>query len=256
MRQRGDSPTRPRGRAARVLTGAIVALAAAVVVLLGVYVFAGELAPGGERGSIVVMALWFVAAVGAGFLVQRRVRFLRVPLATGIVGTIVVVTGILGYTAVTDRVVDEQVAMAGEVAPAGPPARFAEQPPAPDPARAPSPAPAVNVEVGAGSFRDLGHPTSGRASAIELAEGGRVLTLTDFETDNGPDLLVYLVAGEVDGNGDGEGFVDLGALKGNIGDQQYAIPDDVDLARYSSVVIWCRAFSSGFGVAELSPPGA
>jgi len=55
----------------------MVALAAAVVVVLGVYVFAGELAPGGERGSMAVIALWFVVAVAAGFLIQRRVRFLR-----------------------------------------------------------------------------------------------------------------------------------------------------------------------------------
>jgi len=87
----------------------------------------------------------------------------------------------------------------------------------------------VNVEIGAGEFRGLAHPTSGRATAIELAEGGRVLTLTDFETDNGPDLLVYLVSGDVNANGDGDGSIDLGALKGNIGDQQYAIPDGLDL---------------------------
>jgi hypothetical protein len=110
----------------------------------------------------------------------------------------------------------------------------------------------VNTALGEGGFRGLAHPTTGTATAIELAEGGRVLTLTDFETDNGPDLLVYLVEGDVNSNGDGDGFVDLGALKGNIGDQQYAIPDSVDLDRYSSVVIWCRAFSVGFGVAELA----
>jgi len=233
----------------------MVALAAAVVVVLGVYVFAGELAPGGERGSMAVIALWFVVAVAAGFLIQRRVRFLRVPLAIGIVGTIVAVTGILGYTAVTDRVVDEQVAVAGDVAPAPPRPQAAGDAPAraADAAPARAAAPAVNVEIGAGEFRGLAHPTSGRATAIELAEGGRVLTLTDFETDNGPDLLVYLVSGDVNANGDGDGSIDLGALKGNIGDQQYAIPDGLDLTEFDSVVIWCRAFSSGFGVAELSP---
>src|SRR3954452_25024136 len=45
--------------------------------------------------------------------------------------------------------------------------------------------------------------------------------------------------------------VDLGALKGNQGDQQYNIPGRVDLERYSTAVIWCRAFSVLFARAPL-----
>jgi hypothetical protein len=40
-------------------------------------------------------------------------------------------------------------------------------------------------------------------------------------------------------------------LKSNVGNQQYEIPDDVDLDKYSTVVIWCRAFSVEFGAAQL-----
>jgi hypothetical protein len=45
--------------------------------------------------------------------------------------------------------------------------------------------------------------------------------------------------------------VDLGALKGNKGNQQYALPRDLDLERFTTVVIWCRAFSVNFARAPL-----
>ena len=48
------------------------------------------------------------------------------------------------------------------------------------------------------------------------------------------------------------GFVDLGALKGNIGDQNYDVPADLDLSRYRAVSIWCRRFSVNFGAAPLA----
>ena len=73
-------------------------------------------------------------------------------------------------------------------------------------------------------------------------------TLTDFETDPGPDLRVYLATDE--GASD---FADLGALKGNRGDQQYELPASLDLDRYATVLVWCRAFSVGFGQAPLEP---
>jgi electron transfer DM13 len=46
--------------------------------------------------------------------------------------------------------------------------------------------------------------------------------------------------------------VDLGALKGNRGDQQYRLPRGTGL-RGRAVVIWCRAFSARFGSAVLTP---
>jgi hypothetical protein len=73
---------------------------------------------------------------------------------------------------------------------------------------------------------------------VKLASGRRVLTLTDFETSAGPDLRVRI------------GDADLGALKGNRGDQQYDVPKDLD-PRGDTVRIWCRAFSALFGSAEL-----
>ncbi|MDH3497546.1 MAG: DM13 domain-containing protein, partial [Gemmatimonadota bacterium] len=48
------------------------------------------------------------------------------------------------------------------------------------------------------------------------------------------------------------GFVGLGGLKGNVGDQNYDIPAGTDLTRYRTVTIWCRRFSVNFGSAPLS----
>ncbi len=101
----------------------------------------------------------------------------------------------------------------------------------------------------AGTFSSLSKETNGQAIVTELADGSRVLRLEDFETSNGPDVRVYLSAGEEDSYG--KDFVDLGGLKGNVGNQNYAIPSGTDLKRYDTAVIWCRRFTVAFGAAEL-----
>src|ERR671933_84994 len=92
------------------------------------------------------------------------------------------------------------------------------------------------------------------AAVVLVGIGSRVLRLTDFATSNGPDVRVYLVAApDVTDNATVKqaGFVELGALKGNKGDQNYAVPATVDLAKYRTVTIWCRRFSVNFGSAPL-----
>jgi hypothetical protein len=84
---------------------------------------------------------------------------------------------------------------------------------------------------------------------IRDTDGRRYLTLTSFSTSPGPDLRVRLVPGDAS-DGGADGAVDLGALKGNRGDQQYVIPRGVDVSG-RTVVIWCRAFSAPFGSAKL-----
>ena len=75
-----------------------------------------------------------------------------------------------------------------------------------------------------------------------------MLTLTKFAVNNGPDLRVYLVPG--DGKDTGK-HIDLGGLKGNKGNQKYDVPGSADVAKYKTVVIWCRAFSVAFARATL-----
>ncbi|MGH2794497.1 MAG: DM13 domain-containing protein [Actinomycetota bacterium] len=118
-------------------------------------------------------------------------------------------------------------------------------------------APATNVVLSTGRFRDLEHPTSGVAKIVRLADGSRVVRLEDFRTSSGPDVVVWLSsipATEDDWHAYDDGtFVNLGALKGNVGSQNYTIPANVDIAKYRSVVIWCRRFTVGFGAAPISP---
>lgn len=121
------------------------------------------------------------------------------------------------------------------------------------PATAPV-APPAPVEVARAAFRSLEHATTGEAVVSELPDGSRILRFEGFETSNGPDLRVYLSAGSSDaafGREYGEDFVELGRLKGNIGNQNYEIPPGTDLAKYRNAVVWCKRFSVGFGVATL-----
>ncbi len=106
-----------------------------------------------------------------------------------------------------------------------------------------------------GSFRSLEHATSGRALVLELPDGSRILRLEDLKTSNGPDLVVYLsrLPAGLGWRDYGREFVDLGPLKGNVGNQNYSIPAGTDIETFRSAVIWCRRFAVGFGVAPLDP---
>jgi hypothetical protein len=112
---------------------------------------------------------------------------------------------------------------------------------------------AAPVTLAEGAFRDLAHASDGTARLIELSDGSRFVRFEDFSVDNGPDLFVYLSAAPASASpGElGAAFVNLGALKGNIGNQNYELGKNVDPAGYRSVVIWCRRFSVAFAVAPL-----
>jgi len=102
----------------------------------------------------------------------------------------------------------------------------------------------------AGAFVGVGdgiHDAQGDAYTIPLEDTSNVLRLENFKSTNGPDLYVYLSTDE-----NASDFVNLGALKANSGNQNYEIPDDIDLGKYNKVLIWCKAFGVLFGSAELS----
>ncbi len=111
------------------------------------------------------------------------------------------------------------------------------------------------VVVTKGIFKSLAHETKGLASIYQLADGKRILRLSEFETSNGPDVHVYLVAGDVEKGNDAVkqvGFVDLGALKGNKGDQNYDLPASVNLEKFKTVSVWCARFGVNFASAPLA----
>jgi len=108
--------------------------------------------------------------------------------------------------------------------------------------------------LASGSFHSVLHDTHGTATVYQLGDGSRVLRFTNFQTSNGPDVHVYLVAAGDAKDSDSvkqAGFIDLGSIKGNIGDQNYTLASDVDLAKYRAVSVWCKRFSANFGTAPL-----
>src|SRR3712207_4877906 len=92
------------------------------------------------------------------------------------------------------------------------------------------------------------HNAEGLAKVIQLDNAGVILRLENFKATNGPDLYVYLAT-----DNSASDFVNLGRLKGNIGNQNYDIPEGTDFSKYHTVLIWCQAFSVLFGSAELQP---
>ncbi len=105
-----------------------------------------------------------------------------------------------------------------------------------------------------GNFRGLDHETSGKALLGKAEDGHYYVRFEDFNTENGPDLFVYLstVPGDAQESDFPGEFIDLGNLKGNIGNQNYLVPDGTDLSKYRSVIIWCRRFNTTFGAAPLN----
>lgn len=110
------------------------------------------------------------------------------------------------------------------------------------------------VVVLQGQFKDAGsfHKGSGTGTIYQLPDGGHLLRLEDFTVTNGPDLHVLLASNpSPTGRADLGDYVDLGSLKGNIGNQNYEIPADTDLSQFKSVVIYCKPFHVVFSTAAL-----
>lgn len=110
--------------------------------------------------------------------------------------------------------------------------------------------------LASGTFHSVLHPTEGTATVYRLQNGSRVLRLTNFKTSNGPDVHIYMVAAD-DARDHAtvlhSDFIDLGVIRGNIGDQNYRISPDVGLSKFRTVSVWCKRFSVNFGAAPLTP---
>ena len=107
-----------------------------------------------------------------------------------------------------------------------------------------------------GSFKDADafHRGSGTATIYRTPDGSEVLRLEDLNVTNGPALHVVLSTHpdpERSEQVKQEGYVDLGDLKGNRGNQNYPIPAGVDTSVHKSVVIYCYPFAVVFSVATL-----
>lgn len=259
-RNRPDTDTAPAQRwsvGARLLA----AVALAGLMLLGILVL-GRVASSDVMAMALTSVFFVLLAAALAWLVWRR-RELLVPLGA----TFAVVAGgagiVLGLPLITDEVVAEDVIRVDSVGPSAVDASTGEDDASPaggaDDAATDADADSGSTgaeaagptEIASGAFEARDHPGEGAATLIDTGDGSTVLTLTDFATDNGPDLLVYLVPADAP-PGSVEGFIDLGPLRGNIGDQQYDVPTEVDAGAGWRVVVWCRAFAVNFTEATLS----
>ncbi|MFF8606017.1 DM13 domain-containing protein [Streptomyces sp. NPDC015346] len=131
-------------------------------------------------------------------------------------------------------------------------------PTAPEGTATASAPPAGPRALATGTLISHEHTTSGSVKLVRLEDGSHTLRLEGLDTSNGPDLHVWLTDAPVkEGQAgwhvfdDGK-YVSLGKLKGNKGDQNYALPAGVDWSAYTSVSIWCDRFNVSFGAAELT----
>jgi hypothetical protein len=192
--------------------------------------------------AIQLVIAWFVVC-GVGLLIYFRRRPGARLVAGATYAAVLIGTIAVGYwTGFRDVVVDEDIVVAtARAAGAEREQALAATQPGGD---------GRSAELAKGTFSGAdGHAGSGTATVVQQPGGGRLLTFTRFDVDPGVDVDVYLVPG--DGT-DVSDRVDLGSLKGNVGNQQYEIPADADLTRYGTVVLWCKPFTVRIAVARLN----
>lgn len=101
------------------------------------------------------------------------------------------------------------------------------------------------------NFVDQVHNGKGPLSVVQI--GAQLFVrFEDVAITNAPDVHVYLST-DTGGKYVAANTVYLGALKATNGSFNYDVPAGTDVARYKSVVVWCRAFSTLISWADLSP---
>ena len=99
---------------------------------------------------------------------------------------------------------------------------------------------------------DALHWGEGSATIYALSDR-RILRFEDFRSSLGGDPRVYLARDPQPGSAAqiGDDYLDLGRLKGNVGNQHYILLDDVDISVYQSAVVYCKRFETVITSARL-----
>jgi hypothetical protein len=113
----------------------------------------------------------------------------------------------------------------------------------------------VILATGQWQGADSVHQASGKALLVRLPDGKRFIRFEEFRVTNGPDLYVYL-SGHASPRSSAQlhegGAFEVARLKGNIGNQNYELPAELDVTKFKSVAIYCKRFSVMFGSAALA----
>lgn len=205
--------------------GILLALAALTTIGAGSFVLQREVA-GNLQTALLLSLAWAGVVSAAALLYARGRRGLTRPLVTGLMLGALAGAAAFYFASIRDVKVDEEVVMADPVA-AGP---------------------AANVALSKGMFTGAdGHDGRGTATVVRSAGGERRLTFTHFDVSPGAKVEVWLTPAADETSE----HIELGGLKGNVGDQQYEIPAGADLGRYSHVVLYCTPFTVRIAVAPL-----
>ena len=90
------------------------------------------------------------------------------------------------------------------------------------------------------------YTTTGNVKVYEDKDKKRTLVFENFKTNSGPDLRTYMAEDNVITNS-----IQITDKVNINGSYSLPIPDNVDLKKQKTVVIWCKAFSRAFGTATL-----
>jgi hypothetical protein len=192
---------------------------ATVMVVVGGLIVAAGLISNDFQVARAATGIWFAIVVIAAVVIWLRSPRLRIPVAAVALVTVLLAGAFTALTTLRDETVNEAIS-------------------------------AGTTEL-EGTFETRSHSTEGTARVIMGEDGKRVLALVDFKTDPGPDLFVYVFPERNEAK-DIDGGTRVASLKGNVGNQQYTLPDDLELSDTPTVLIWCRVFSVPFGAANLS----
>ncbi len=227
--------------------GPLIALAGTAGTLVVLQLAGADLTTLVPRSPLgLAVAAGIAAAVVGWSALARRVVAHRVLRGAVIAVPVLLLSAWLVVPLLQDRAVEEDL-LSLVPAPAA-----ADASPGPSGAARATVAPAEPQvrTLGSGALRGLdGHEATGTASVLEAA-GAVFVRVADLDSTRSPDVRVWLVpAGQV---APSAGGVDLGGLKGNVGSANYAVPPGTDVGQYGTVLLWCRAFSTPIGAADLA----
>ena len=97
---------------------------------------------------------------------------------------------------------------------------------------------------------DSFHTASGEVLLVRGPEGDLILRFQDYDVRNGPDLFIYLTP-DPDGDVHVDGAIELSEIKATSGFVNYDVPTDADAESFRAAVIYCKAFSVTFAVAQF-----
>lgn len=230
----------------------LAVLGALVVVVGGAFILAANIGTGGKVAIAAAVIWWIVAGAVIGKLLSSKRPELRNPVRISL-AVAAVAAGVTAFIVTRPTTVDERVVRADSTAGEAKPADREAAPAGSESGGQQAPKPSGNVALLTGKVRgESGHRGTGDAAVIKQASGQRMLTLTNFDVDPGAGgLRVYLHDGETTSDDLGD-FIDLAGLKGSKGDQQYELPADLNLKKFSTVVVWCVPFTTRIAQAPLT----